>query len=307
MTTDPLIGQTLDRYTFIDLIGAGAMGRVYLARHALLAREYAIKVLSQDLASSAIFVERFRREAIAMSQIKHPNVVPVIDFVTIPRVTIFLVMERITGRTLARVLEAEAPLTFARAGELTRQMALGLSAVHRQGFVHRDVKPANIMLSKTEVRAETAMLLDFGMVGYTSPHTRVRLTEEGSTLGTATYMAPEQALDPNVGPAADLYSLGVILYEMLAGRSPFAEDGTKSKAWTKPPMLPPAGGLEAVIDHLLEPAPELRIPSAEALVWELDRILPRLDAARLEWPDRPRRASSQIVGAPTTPMRPRIT
>lgn len=265
---DPLIGHAIDRYEVLELLGEGAVGRVYAARHAVLDRDYAIKVLYGDHAAEPKFRERFRREAQSISRIRHPNIVTVEDFGETPEGLMFLVLERVGGESLDRLIDREAPLTPTRARTLVRQLAAGLGAAHALGFVHRDVKPANVMVVASPEGSEQVKILDFGTVSLLSVPRDQRLTRLGHLIGTPTYMAPEQGQDPGVTPAADLYGLGVVLYEMLTGHPPFrGENRTEvllKHATETPPRLPPCEGLEEVVALCLEKDPARR-PTAAAL------------------------------------------
>ncbi|MCK6547970.1 protein kinase [Myxococcota bacterium] len=294
----PLIGQTIDRYKIVEALGQGAMGVVYRATHVVLPREYAIKVLYRDLAANQTLIERFRREAQAVSTMAHPNIVSVADFVTLPNGLTFIVMELVHGRTLEQAIQAEAPFSPARAARITRQIAAGLGEAHRLGFVHRDIKPSNIMLGDA-MGGEPVKILDFGVVGLGAAGFETRLTAIGHIIGTPTYMAPEQVHDPQVGPAADLYALGVLLFEMLSGEPPFT-GVDRTQVFIKhisepPPRLPPSGGLEDVAYWLLEKKPARRPKSAEDLIAGIDRLgfgpekRPARDASQR--PTEPRAAS----------------
>jgi serine/threonine protein kinase len=272
---DPLIGQTIDRYRIVDLLGVGAIGRVYRARHLVLHREYAVKVLAGDSIANEDISARFQREAEVLSELRHENLVSVVDFGTTPSGLSFLVMELVEGTTLARAIRHAGNFTLRHAATIARQLAAALAAVHERGYVHRDIKPSNIMVTEPEQGREVIKLLDFGIAGTKQHSVCPRLTHMRATLGTATYMAPEQALDPNVGPEADLYSLGVVLYEMLCGFAPFCD--MRRKCTEKPARLPAAGGLEDLVDRLLEISPKDRIQSAEEVIAALDRMLPNLE------------------------------
>src|SRR5262245_25713737 len=221
------------------------MGCVYRATHTVLPREYAIKVLFRDFASNATQIERFRREAQAASTMSHQNIVSVADFVALPNGLTFIVMELVAGRTLERAIQSEAPFSPLRTANIAKQVAAGLGEAHRMGFVHRDVKPSNIMLGQGP-KGEQVKILDFGVVGIGQTPIAARLTAIGHIIGTPTYMAPEQVHDPGVGPPADLYALGVIMFEMLAGEPPFT-GVDRTEVFIKhisvaPPQLPPADG-----------------------------------------------------------------
>lgn len=273
---DPLVDATVDRYRILQRIGEGAMGRIYRVAHTVLEHEYAMKILFGDLGADRRLVERFRREAKAISRMRHPNVVAVTDFGTSSNGLTFLVMELVSGRTLADLITEEAPFDPRRAADITRQIALGLAEAHRLELVHRDVKPSNIMVSN-EDGLEFVKILDFGIVGLVRSRGEEKITGSGQFIGTPVYMAPEQALEASaVSPKADLYSLGVILYEMLSGRVPFSGDSMIDilmKHTTEPPApLPSSAGLEILAEWLLEKAPSKRPQTADDVVAEIDRL-----------------------------------
>lgn len=289
-----------------EKLGEGGMGCVYRARHTVLDRAYAIKVLFADFASDPRFLTRFRREAQSMSRVRHENIVSVEDFGTSPEGQTFLAMELVSGRTLEQVIRSEAPIPPPRAAKLVRQMAAGLGAAHAGGFVHRDVKPSNVMVT-LEGTKERVKILDFGAVNLSSASTNERLTHVGHIIGTPTYMAPEQSQDPNVGPTADLYALGVVLYEMLDGRPPFDGPGRAEilvKHISLPaPELPPHAGLERIVAQLLRKLPSERPQSTDALIQ-------LLDALELEGPEEEATAVTPLEldrmapsSAPTPPTR----
>lgn len=270
---DPLVGNSLDRYTIMSLLGAGSMGRVYQAFHAGLGRTVAVKVLYGDHVCGGAVRARFEREAQAIGQIDHPNVVAVTDF-GCAGARYFLVMEHLDGRTLDVLIDQRAPLSPLRTSTITMQIASGLAAAHQHGFVHRDLKPANIFVGNNE--DEVVKILDFGLVGMMSMGHGDRITRAGHVIGTPMYMAPEQTTSPAVDPSADLYSLGVIIYEMLAGRPPFLERGRLSMmlahVQNTPPTLPGDGSLERLCFELLSKRPEDRPADAQAVVDALRRL-----------------------------------
>ena len=317
---DPLIGRVLDRYRVLERLGLGAMGCVYRVAHTFLGHEYAMKVLFGDLSANKRVVERFRREAQVVSKVRHPNVVSVIDFGTTDNGLTFLVMEYVEGRTLAEIIAAEAPFTPSRAANITRQLAAGLGEAHRQDFIHRDVKPANVMVWGGGEQ-EYVKILDFGIVGLVPGESSVRITGSGHFVGTPLYMAPEQSRDPkHVSAAADLYSVGVILFEMLTGGPPFAAESVVDlfiKHATEPlPTLPASQGLELLVHWLLEKRPDRRPACAGDVIAELDRLAsartfrvqlrpadpgfePALDANTLDATyDRPKEEFERITDVP---------
>lgn len=302
--TYPLIGETLDRYRIVAPIGEGAMGVVYRATHLVLPRDYAIKVLFKDLSMNQTLIERFRREAQAVSTIAHPNIVSVADFVTLDDGLTFIVMELLSGRTLDRAIAAEAPFSPLRVARISAQIAAGLGEAHRMGFVHRDVKPSNVMLTEAQGK-ELVKVLDFGVVGLGQAPIGTRLTAIGHIIGTPTYMAPEQVHDPSVGPAADLYALGVLMFEMLAGEPPF-QGPDRATVFVKhiseqPPALPKSEGLELLVAWLLEKRPERRPKNADEVINAIDRLGIVPDGEVLIVP--PKRSESRLAAIAAADLR----
>jgi serine/threonine protein kinase len=273
---DPLLGQELERYRITGHIGDGAMARVYRAKHHVLDREYAVKVLFGEIASNKELAERFRREARAMSKMNHPNLVSVVDFGTTAEGLTFLTMELIRGRTLRSAIKREAPFSPERTAAITRQIALGLAEAHRNEFVHRDLKPSNVMLVPAG-EAEHVKILDFGMVlASDGDSEQGYLTRTGQFLGTPLYMAPEQILCGDVQSQADLYALGVVVFEMLEGSPPFrakklVQIHKKHLTAAVPPMRP-AKGLEDITRKLLAKKAEYRPRSALEVIEMIDRL-----------------------------------
>ncbi|CDF32695.1 Serine/threonine protein kinase (fragment) Endoplasmic reticulum membrane, partial [Chondrus crispus] len=276
---DPLVGEALDRYHIESRLGIGGMGCVYRARHHVLERWYAIKVLFGDFSADEKFQARFRREAQSMSRVRHPNVISVEDFGTTPGGLTYLAMELIEGETLEQTIASYAPIPPQRTASLMRQIARGLQAAHERDLVHRDVKPSNIMVYREDGR-ETIKLLDFGAVGLRAAPQETRLTSVGHIIGTPTYMAPEQTNDAAVTPSADLYALGVVAYEMVTGAPPF-EGERRAEVLVRhiteqPAPLPNLNGLGPLVMRLLAKKPVDRPPGARELVTELDALLSRL-------------------------------
>ncbi|MBL8151952.1 MAG: serine/threonine protein kinase, partial [Blastocatellia bacterium] len=219
-TTDALIGTVVDgKYRLEKLIGRGGMGSVYIASHTNFNKQVAVKILSQNvLEINPGAYERFRREAEACALFKHPNAVQVTDFGQTEDEIVYIVMEYIEGHSLRRILEKEKKLTSQRAVEISRQICAAISAAHRAGVIHRDLKPDNIMIEMVDGH-EMARVLDFG-IAKLKDHSH-KLTETGGLLGTPHYMSPEQCIGAVVDQRADIYSLGIMLYEMLSGEVPF--------------------------------------------------------------------------------------
>lgn len=265
-----------DRYEIHQRLARGGMAQVYLARDRTLDRPVAVKELVPEFATDPSFVERFRREAQAAANLAHPNIVGVYDWGTQDG-TYFIVMEYVDGPSLSQVIRKDGPLHPRRAAEIASEVAAALGFAHSRGVVHRDVKPGNVLLTATGQSKVT----DFGIArALSSPDDD--LTQAGSVMGTATYFSPEQAQGMPVDPRSDLYSLGVVLYEMVTGRPPFNGDTPLAIAYkhVQDEPAPPSTvvpevprGLEAIIMKLLRKRPDDRYPTAEALRADLNRYL----------------------------------
>lgn len=225
----PDVGKTFGSYRVLSLLGQGGMGLVYLGEHVRLGRKAAIKRLRDRYSSDPEALHNFFEEARAVNRIKHPHIVEVLDFVE-EQGQAYYVMELLEGQTLAKALRIEGVLTHRRALHICHQVADALEAAHRMGIVHGDIKPSNIFLTEREGQHDFVKLLDFGIAQFMG-----KLPEDGSIsasggpgVGTPAYVSPEQARGRAVDYATDIYSLGVVLYELLAGRPPFtAENPTE--------------------------------------------------------------------------------
>jgi len=262
------------RYRLVELLGEGGMATVYRATDAQLGREVAVKVLRPQYGSDPDFVARFRQEAQAAASLGHPNIVAVYDFGADPDGP-FIVMELVDGEDVATLLARNGPLPPRQAARLAAEVAHALAAAHARGIVHRDVKPGNILVSKDG----RVKVTDFGIARAWAD---TRLTLPGVTLGSVHYFSPEQALGEPATPASDVYSLGVVLYELLAGRRPWEGDSAASVAMARVsapaplvsdvrPGVPPA--LEAIDRRALSPDPAGRFPSATAMAAALEGFL----------------------------------
>jgi serine/threonine-protein kinase len=265
------------RYELHRRLGRGGMAEVYLARDQQLNRPVAVKVLFPALATDAGFVERFRREAQAAANLQHPNIVSVFDWGE-ANGTYFIVMEYVEGHTLADTIRDEGRLHPDRAAEVTADIAAALGFAHRNRVVHRDVKPGNVLITPDG----GVKVADFGIARALSDSSDQNLTKTGSVMGTATYFSPEQARGAPVDPRSDLYSLGVVLYEMITGSPPFAGDSAVAIAYKhvqENPMPPrridPAlpETLEAITLKCLAKNPANRYPTAQDLRADLRRYL----------------------------------
>jgi serine/threonine protein kinase/dienelactone hydrolase len=281
-------GTTLDHFEVLELLGAGGFGEVYRARDTRLERMVAIKVLPEDFARDAERRERFRREAIAASGLKHPNICTVYELVE-ANGRHLIVMELVEGKTLHALL-ANGPLPVGEALPIALQIADAIAAAHRAGILHRDIKSGNIALDdRGQVK-----VFDFGLAKLfgTAPEktegpTEARLTDEGASLGTITHMSPEQLLGKAVDRRSDLFSFGVVLYEMVTGRLPFLGSTTIAVADAilhgEPRDLgdaPVPEKLKAIIRKLLEKDPEKRYASAEDVHAELKVLADSLAPGR---------------------------
>jgi serine/threonine protein kinase len=261
------------RYLLSGLLGAGGMAEVFLAHDRMLGRDTALKILMEHYAKDERFVGRFRREAQSAAGINHQNVVQIYDQGCANDGRYYIAMEYVPGGSLEDLILRRGPLGPSEAARLASQVAQALHAAHARGIVHRDIKPQNVLIGE----AGDAKVADFGIALAAS-----RSSTSGTNLlfGTPSYMSPEQAMGERVGPESDLYSLGVVLYEMLTGTVPFTAEGplaTAMKHLTELP-LPPRGrnasvpeAMDALVMKLLSKDPEDRYPSAAQLIEDLRR------------------------------------
>jgi eukaryotic-like serine/threonine-protein kinase len=274
MGVDHIIGELFDRrYRLERRIGAGGMADVYLAEDETLHRRVAIKILADRYTQDDGFVERFRREATAAAGLNHPNIVSIYDRGEAEG-TYYIAMEYIEGPTLKEEITSRAPLPEAEAVGYAQQALQALEFAHRRGVIHRDIKPHNMMVTPDGLLKVT----DFGIARAAN---QVEMTEAGSIVGTAQYLSPEQARGQNVGPQSDIYSLGVVLYELLTGEVPFSGSSAVEIAMKQvneqpvPPshknrLISPA--LEKVVLRALAKDSALRFHSAREMADELERV-----------------------------------
>jgi len=281
----------LGAYTLEEKLGEGGMGVVYRARHALLRRPTAVKVLHPDRSTEA-FAQRFEREVRATAELSHPNTVAIFDYGRSPDGTFYYAMELLDGISLEDVVQRFGPMPAARVAHLVTQACGALAEAHAHGMVHRDVKPANIMLCERGGIRDFVKVLDFGLVKHIDRNNSAKLSAVDDFIGTPLYMAPEAMNAPaRVGPAADLYALGGVMYFLLTGRPPFERDTLMdlcaAHLSTPPPApsarapMPVSAAFEQIVLRCLAKRPEDRFASAEALRDALRRV-PDLGSAWTE-------------------------
>ncbi len=284
---DPYVGRTIDgRYLVEAVLGEGGMGVVYAARHKVIDKRVAIKVLRGDLARNKEITDRFLQEAKAASSIGNPHIVDISDFGTLPDGSTYFVMEFLGGKSLTALMN-NAPMPLARLLSISKQIAAGLNAAHEVGIVHRDLKPDNVIVLQRSTPGSTSAgkdfvkILDFGIAKVGGEASR--LTQAGSIFGTPHYMSPEQAAGTSVDRRTDIYALGIILYEMASGKVPFDADnfmGILTQHMYKAPVpilalvptpeVPP--GLDAIIQKCLSKKVEQRYETMDQLIGDLERV-----------------------------------
>ena len=267
-TDDPRIGKVIAGYRIEERVGRGGMGVVYRAEHLNLRRRAAIKIIAPDLAESEGFRERFTREARIAAALQHPNIVTVYDAGEVDGI-LYLAMQYIEGNDLSAVLRKDGRLRPYRAIDVCRQVASALDAAHAMGLIHRDVKPANVL-----IEGRTAFLTDFGLTKRMDG-THTELTRAGDVVGTIHYVAPEQIEGNQVSARSDVYSLGCLLYHCLTGQVPFSRDTDVAVIYAHLSEPPPkltalrpelATGLDGVIAKALDKSPDRRFPTCTDLI-----------------------------------------
>jgi eukaryotic-like serine/threonine-protein kinase len=286
------------RYDLGERLGVGGMSTVRLARDRRLEREVAVKVLAEHLAEDPQFVARFRREALAAARLVHPNIVQVFDFgLDEPTGRHYIVMEYIRGQSAAEILRERSILPVSEALAIVSHACRGLDYAHRNGVVHRDIKPGNLLRSEEGI----VKVADFGIARNLGDESSI--TQVGSVLGTAAYLAPEQAHGEEAGPRADLYGLGVVTYQALSGRLPYEAQSLTELALKQQREAPPllnqlnpdvTPQLAAAVDRALALDPRDRFASAE----EMRQAL--ADGARGIGP-MPDEDATHVLGAQTAP------
>lgn len=295
---DELVGTVIeDKYKITEFLGAGGWGRVYKAQHLLLKQQVAIKFLSAAKGADARAVSRYRQEAQAASKLHHPNIASVREFDVMPGGTPYMVMTYVEGQSLSDLLKDTQTLGWQRAVTIAIQLADALAYAHRNGVIHRDVKPGNVLIEAAGTDQESAKVVDFGIATFLDEEESVtsRLTRTGEVFGTPAYMSPEQCQGHRVDPRSEVYSLGCLLFEMLNGAPPFAADTSvalimkqmndlavftnKNVPWT----------VQSVVLRALEKLPGKRYQSMDEM---------RLDLELVRKGDRPTRGRSKLALSP---------
>jgi len=291
----PRIGDVLDsRYRITGVLGSGGMGCVYLAEHISIRRPLALKLLHPEVEGIDEINQRFEREAFAIGRVDHPNCVNVSDFGKLEDGTLYMVLELLDGVLLSDLLDGERRVDWQRTLHIGRHVLSALDYAHDAGIIHRDIKPENVILVDQDGDRDFAKILDFGIAklrddAHPEENTGImtndaNLTQHGVTIGTPTYIAPEQAYGQPIDGRADLYALSVMLYEMITGLPPFDADevGTLLRMHVShevPPFEEMAPGVEVpegvekLIRHGLAKRPDERVPSAKAYIQRIDEII----------------------------------
>jgi eukaryotic-like serine/threonine-protein kinase len=290
---DPFVGRTINgRFKIIGLIARGGMAAVYRAEQAPLGRICAVKVLKEDDArdKDLEFSKRFSREASTASRLTHPNTVTIFDYGRTDDGVYYMAMEYLVGQTLRRAIRRAGPFSEERAVHIARQICRALSEAHTFGVIHRDLKPANIFLVEHCDEVDFVKVLDFGLVKPVSETKGEELTRAGFSMGSPKYMAPERVRGDRVDVRADIYSLGIIMYEMIAGKAPF--DGSSNEvlmAQVQKEALPlrqmnpkarVSTALEEIIARSMAKDPRVRFASMDEVLGALKRVRDLPPAAR---------------------------
>lgn len=286
-----MIGRIIEnKYRLDTELGVGGMGLVYRATRLLIGDDVAVKILNSTLVSDEQAAERFRREAQAAARLKHPNVVTVYDFGITSDGLTYLVMELVEGESLRQIIKKRGPLTSPAASEIITQVCAALDEAHRQQIIHRDIKPDNIIVNNT-ASGLRVKVLDFGIAKLRDPAAS-NLTQTGSVMGTPHYMSPEQCIGEDLDNRSDIYSLGIVLFEMLCGVVPFNSPTSTAVVIQHVNQPPPplhllnasiSPDVESVIFHALEKRREARPQTAGELAKELRAAVSGTSSANYQW------------------------
>ena len=270
---DNMIGIVLDgRYRLDSLIGVGGMGDVYRATHIHIDNEFAVKLLKPEFVADQTAIKRFQLEAKAAGRIQHPNAVRVTDFGVTPEKIVYLVMELVQGVSLRRLIKQEKTLETLRTINIVRQVCGAVEAAHRSGVIHRDLKPDNIIIETNQI-IERVKVLDFGIAKLRETKTDNFLTQAGTIIGTPQYMSPEQCQGLHLDPRSDIYSIGILLYEMLTGTVPFDGESTLQVVYNQLHHFP---------RPILELSPSLSEPLAKVIMRALEKEPDHRQASALQ-------------------------
>ncbi len=304
---ESMIGTTIGNYVVRAKLGEGGMGAVYLAEHARLGRRVAVKVLLPHLGGSPDVVARFFNEAKAATEIKNEHIVDVLDFGELPDGASYIVMEWLEGQSLADLLKREGRVPIGRAAHIARGLGEALGAAHARGIVHRDLKPDNVFLVTRSGDPDFVKVLDFGIAKLAPANAGDVRTQTGAMMGTPLYMSPEQINGANVDHRTDVYAMGIILYQMLAGTLPFETTTltelllahatrTPAPLRTRDPSIPAT--MESAVSRALEKDPARRFDSVEDLA--------RAFSGEASEP-RPQLAPAPVSSLATTGIAPAVT
>jgi len=292
---DPYIGRVLcQQYRVDKRLGQGGMGTVYQGVQLSVNRLVAVKVIASGSDGAPEIAARFRREAQALAQLRHPNTLRLLDFGVTEQKRLYMVMEWLRGCDLDTHLSQIGAVPLIDALLIVRQIAQSLCEAHARGIVHRDLKPSNVFLSEVEGGDCFVKVMDFGVAGFLHGSEETAITLRGEVLGTAAYMSPEQAQGLEVDGRSDLYSLGVLLFEMLTGRPPFIAKTAVSlllmqvndpppRLLQVAPKIRELAHVQRLVDRLLAKDPQDRLQSATDVIRELDRLLSTLGHSVSAW------------------------
>lgn len=315
---DPMLGQVLDgRYRIISKLGEGGMGEVYAGEHIGINKRVAIKLLRAEIVTNKEAVSRFKQEARSASSIGHKNIIGIEDLATLPDGRIYLCMELLDGAPLNDLIEQ--PIETARLVNILIQTGHGLAAAHAKGIVHRDMKPENIFVTRAADGSDVPKLLDFGIAKVSGSDGNNHLTRTGTIFGTPFYMAPEQALGQPIDHRADIYAMGVIMYEVFCGDVPFQGESFMGiltqhiTAEPKPPSQaaaeagrPMPNGIEAIIVRAMKKDPDHRYATMDELVGDLVKVYRGLAGAGMSGYMQAHVPASQMLPAAHHPSAPHL-